>query len=429
MKKYAWLIFAVLLLNGFICANSTLITVTDENEFVDYLKSRQYDQSQRLLFRGFDLRNSFSLNLSKEIFASDSLGILQAIEFQSMTISAAVLNIFLKKIGTDSLREFIMINSEIEGHVFWPATGQFPSLQVLSCRNTAISEKVLSDIGHKKMPNLRHLTLLNCAIESLTFLKQDSTLTRLEYIDLSQNDLGNRFFNILPYNQPGRLQTLKLNACDLEIKEDDDYDDDKPALSKVLTESAYFVQWEQPFFANLTHLELINKIKYHPKALDFFSDSFFHKMDIFMGIEFTELKNKRRQSVTHALKNKAVTDVKKEILSTIAKYDYRTKRTNFQFENLQNLNIFLHSANAKFAENLNLASDSWHLTDVQYILLSQKLPALKELSLINTALSQEDIGRLMTQYPHLMFNVLTKKTGPLWPVMIEVEKPKGLFIF
>jgi len=341
-----------------------------------------------------------------------NLSAIRSITFQDIgQISGKILTWFLTNIPDSQLVSLKITNVKIKWEFQLPSSRVYSQLEKISIIKTDLDEDFFENFNITNLPNLRHLELVSCDLDEdyIPLLRDSQLLGKIEYLDLSQNDFENSVFSIFPFQKQGNLQTLKLNQCEILLDKDEDYSSEFLAVNKNIAKTEYFVDWDSPFFSKLRHLEIQNKTKEIEEIRTFLTTKKFHNLNVFFGFllkldkaayEKEELQNKRKE---------------KEYLELISSYPLKSVRNNFPFESPVQLNIFLKSAQAIISENIILSGDRWNYIAVKTLLASNKLPALKELSVINTTLTQNKVKGLIDEFGHISINAIFRDQGEHWP--------------
>ncbi len=305
-------------------------------------------------------------------------------------------------------------NVDYSGDLLLPKTKILYGLKKLSIINTDLDEDFFKNLNKSMQPNLCHLALIKCDLsnDQLLAIKNTHLLPNLKYLDLSQNDFGNYILSIFPYQQQGKLITLKLNNVGLVLSSGENYNSNYPAVNRKI-DPEYGIKWNSPYFSCLKHLELQHVSENMKEILSFEEDSIFQALPVFMGF-VPDVKPTR--SIKGKFKNKQLLDI---FFKNLYSLNFHSTRNNYSFDSPQHLNLFLKSRQAKISENIILNGPRWNYMAVCTLLESNKLPALDEMFLPGNSMTQQEIKRLIDAFSGISFDVILSHAGGLWPGVSE----------
>ena len=205
------------------------------------------------------------------------------------------------------------------------------------------------------------------------------------------------------------LKVLKLNQCEIILDQGNKYDPDFLAINKYLTQTQFYVNWNDPFFNKLEHLEMQHSTAKINNIRAYLADSALHNLNIFIG--FLPEQKHGNTTVTRQKNLRLVQD----FFDIISSYPIRSVRNNYPIESPAILNLFLKSSQSKITENINLNGDKWNYFAIRELILSKSLPSLKEISIIDTPISQNELKKLMEEFSDINFNTVLRNPGVFWP--------------
>ncbi len=323
-------------------------------------------------------------------------------------ISEEELSSFLKQIPENQLNSLKLINLQIDEEFSLQNIGGYKNLKTLSVLGTKLGKSFFINFDTNNFPKLKNLELISCDLKYsfLSPIRKSELMSQLEFLDLSMNELGNSVFSIFPQEESGKLRTLKLNRCNIVLDSDDKY----LAVTKQLKDLKRAVNWQSPYFENLTHLEIENETDEMDEIKEYLAEEKFQNLQIFLGFLPTF-----EDDYSQAEKNQRWTD----FIKIATSYPIESVRNNYTFTSIGVLNIFLKSRQAKVTENINLKGKRWNYVAVKTLLKQNHLPALKEIFLFETGMKQKDISNLINEFKTISFDAVLEKPGSIWPRIAE----------
>ncbi len=318
------------------------------------------------------------------IFQDDFKQLITGVTVYSSKASTRDLIELLVAFGSANTRTFDAINIELTHRTkkIYQLSANL-SYRELSIRDTELSEDFLPAISVASFPQLQKLALVNNALGKNAWkrIKANGLQEQLTHLDLSLNDLRNDVFKIFPTESHSKLQVLKLNACNLNLKKAKDY------------RTSEF--WEKPYFSNLTHLEISNPCDDILPIFNFASIPAFTDLDVFIGFSAGNIDKTRAAAKLSGLRN--------DILDKVARLDIRSTRNNYLLSTLTQFRKLTESVQAARQENIILNGERWRLATVRAALQQEKLPRLQEVLLLNAGLTEEEMMILTEEFPRLHF--------------------------
>jgi len=387
------------------------IVINSGDQFSDFLTKQEAEYDSITLH--FNKIKFHKKNLKK--FMSwlpnwKKLSSVRSVVFQEIPrVRGKLLTWILSVLPDSQLVSIKLIN--VKEDFYLPNSIEFSKLKKLSIINTDLNEDFFKNFKKANLPNLRHLELIKCDLDEdyIPLLRDSQLMDQIEYLDLSNNEFENDIFSLFPMHQPGNLKKLKLNKCDIVLDKDEDYDKEFLAVNRYVADTKYVVDWDSPFFKKLEHLELQNNTKDIEEIRTYLKDEKLQKLPVFFGF-LLEVEKGNLTKTKRRYKKK-----RKDYFKLISSYPLQSIRNNYTFENSTLLNIFLESSQSKISENIILEGDRWNYLAVKALLTSNSLPALKELSIINTPMSQDEVKKLMNKFPDININAIFRLPGEFWP--------------
>jgi hypothetical protein len=332
-------------------------------------------------------------------------------------IRSNILTWIIRMLPDSQLVSLKLFNVKIKGQFRLPVSHHYTSLKRISIINTIIGKAALKSFNPNNLPALKHLELINCQLDDdyIPLIEKAGLMPQLEYLDLSQNELTNAVFSLFPQERPGNLKSLLLNKCDLTLDKKEDYESGFLAFNRHVAKTEFFVDWDTPFFGNLEHLEVQNKIKKLREIKASLAEEKFQDLKIFYGFLLEDNTN-------HSRGGKAKYDKKlQKYIEMTTSFPFKSIRTNLDFSAPNFLNIFLKSEQAKICENINLSGDRWNYLALKTFLSSKAMPSLKEVSIINTPVNQDEAKKLIQEFAAFNFSFIMRKTGGHWPGVTTIK--------
>ncbi|GEM_PF-6510119 len=404
-------------------AQSHLPVVIEITQLADFDTYTEVDSTReiQLVFNGYPhLKQKDIFNLNRLPFNQ-----IRHLVLMNMKLDNKTLGYIFRMFNTNELRTLSLIHMEVKKMPPVIFKGFLQHLETVRIMNSRLHKKFYEIFTVEQCPKLTHLELINNHLGKgfVKTLRKSRLIPRLKYLDLSGNKLTNRVLSLFLTDEPGNLETLVLNNCDLTISSREVYTEKFPAISRKIAMGGIAVDWNSPFFQHLTHLELENPSKSYLKTSELIGDSSFLALDIFKGFYFsTENSAIKYIEYLKSFQNRmTTTDVLFEELKQNARYQkisrsrallfqymllpYRSRYTNYSISKLAELEKIYRSPQKNYLENLILRGSRWNDIIVRLVLKNCLLPNLKYIILNDVNMTQAEIYHLIHDFPQYSFEV------------------------
>jgi hypothetical protein len=416
MLRYFNAILLLFLFDAAILAQENIIvTSQDHFERIIYQPVAMAD-SAHLIFSDFDFDYS-RREYRKHDEAIKAWAVKQtilSISFENIEdLRGSFVNWLLNHIRKNPIRELSIKGGNIEDDLVVYYALALPYMHTINIKNVRLNKDFFIKTLHQSVPSLTTLRLINCQLDEdiVDNFRSSGILSDLKELNLSENEFSNSIFAVFPYSESGKIETLILNNCGLTLQKNADYNNDFLAINRFIADEKPHVRWGAPYFTNLRHLEIQNGTEHFEECLAYINDTTFHHLDIFLGFQlaFPKSNSEKREKINEQKRD--------EYFAHIVSLPFRSRRNNYVFETPKKLNKFLNSYQTQFTEHLLLVGSHWNIWAVETVLQSKKLPDLKELTLIATPLTQDELMHIIQAYPKISIEGVFKKTGLHWPRM------------
>ncbi len=323
---------------------------------------------------------------------------------------------FFDKLADSNVESMELADIKVKSSKAFVPGSLISKLKSLKITNTKLNKAFYENLSKTPAPNLRRLEIVNGKLKEWfpSCLTAWGVIEQLEYLDLSNNKLDNFLLGIFPLEKPGNLKVLKLNNTELTLNNSFvnqttynmiirssriNYMEAFPAVSYFL--GKWYIDWSKPFFRKLTRLEMQKPApKRDQKSIEFFyRDSTLSKIEILLGPVYSPANKKPA----------LVQQQRIEFYKNIFEGDIQTRIHNFNMQTPEEMGLFLSSPMSKHTENIIFDGERWYDVTVREILRQIDMPALKTISLNDVNMTEEELYRLIQDYPQYNFDILTIK--------------------
>ena len=341
----------------------------------------------------------------------------------NMTIKAKHLSEFLEIFNEGFIKTLRFSNVKVIGSKKIKTANLCKNLEQLIITNCSIIQRFYEQLGKNGMPVLKHLEINSSKLDKkfIKILKEWNVITNLEFLDLSNNSIGNAIYNIFPLEETGNLQILKLNNCDVNFKQNHYMTQHNKLLSLAKDLKFTGINWMKPFFNHLKWLELQNAISDIDEILDVMKNEKFKTLNVFLG--FLPVNSNESEYY----KELFLIDYNAYLIKAF-KLNLHSCKNNYYITHPEYLIKFSEYNQGKIAENIILSGKQWYDETVRAVLDLNLFPALKEITLTCVNLSESEFYQLIQDYPDYHFNITIfpddESCVVHWPRFISGKKKK-----